>query len=270
MLVPQELKSFLENLTGDKSLVHKYFDLNPGLEDSKVNFSYFQPFISKIRDPFDAMMKCYVNGSAAILKPNSPGADLLIPLILIDGRISFLAVQVKLDRNLSNTLGCFKRIHDGLHYSSMFGAKFACQSERTYVSLILSLHNKYDNTKNESFIISGQGSGNEKQPPTLVICGSSYNFGNDYFKQFFEVLTYKYSPKIDPYPSTRRKRLIDLEGVHMSIAQDIEEKHTKCYFRDDRDKKSQQIYSDVSVAINIKPVVYKSEASSISRKRSHS
>ena len=241
MLIPQELKSFLVNLTGDESLVEEYFAKNPGLEGSKVNFSYFQPFISRIEDPFDAMMKCYINGSAAILKPNSPGADLLIPLILCDGRISFVAVQVKLVRRLPKSDSCFNSIHSGLRFSSMFVARYECQSERTYASLVLSLYNNHNTTKNKSFIISGGNTNGEEQPPTLVIRGSSFEFGNGYFKRFFEDLTYEYSPKIDPYPKTNLERLIELEGVNVSIAQDIEEKYIKCYFRDDRDKRTLQV-----------------------------
>ena len=241
MLIPQELKSFLVNLTGDESLVEEYFAKNPGLEGSKVNFSYFQPFISRIEDPFDAMMRCYINGSAAILKPNSPGADLLIPLILCDGRISFLAVQVKLVRRLPKSDSCFNSIHSGLRFSSMFIGRYECQSERTYASLVLSLYNNHNTTKNKSFIIPGGNTNGEEQPPTLVIRGSSFEFGNGYFKRFFEDLTYKYSPKIDPYPKTNLDRLIELEGVHMSIAQDIEEKYVKCYFRDDRAKNTLQV-----------------------------
>jgi hypothetical protein len=106
----------------DKDIVQEYFDLNPQLEGSLLNFSYFQPLISSGSiEPYEVMMQCFINGSAAFMKYNLPGIDLLIPLILTDGRMSFLGVQVKLNRSNGCAKSCFVPIYERMKFSRMFG-----------------------------------------------------------------------------------------------------------------------------------------------------
>ena len=45
------------------------------------------------------MARCLFRGSATSLNPYYPGLDLMIPLVLDDGRISLIGVQVKMTKN---------------------------------------------------------------------------------------------------------------------------------------------------------------------------
>ena len=45
------------------------------------------------------MARCLFRGSATSLHPNYPGLDLMIPLVLSDGRMSLIGVQVKLTKS---------------------------------------------------------------------------------------------------------------------------------------------------------------------------
>jgi hypothetical protein len=231
MLVPIPLERFFETLVGDSRVVAEFFAANPHLRRSRVAFSYFQPYISTIRNPYDAMMRCFINGSAAVLKR---GADLMIPLILEDGRMSFLAVQVKLDRHLSNTAESFRPIHDGLGYPHMFGSKPPLNDNRTFASLILSLHNSESETSNVAFVLTRPGAPvlrHKKsrrdvnamqdvqpppetiQPPALVICGCSYSFSAKH-KLLFEDLVYRTAPRVDPYPRLLPSKLASSRQFH--------------------------------------------------------
>ena len=92
------LNIFLLSLSGmiNNSVVVDFFEKNPKLIGSYVSFGYFEHFPKKnIRNPFDLMAKCLFRGSALSLNYNFPGIDLMIPLVLNDGRISFLGIQVK-------------------------------------------------------------------------------------------------------------------------------------------------------------------------------
>jgi hypothetical protein len=197
------LKTFLETLTGDKNVTSEYFTSNPELEGSSLNFSYFQPLISTgYLNPYKAMMQCFINGSAAFLRHNYPGVDFLIPLILKGGRMSFLAVQVKLNRDFNCNQNIFVPIYENMSFSSMFGVDNLSLYDRTHALLILSLHNKdrdKQNPKNEVFVMdqqylasyrtkhpSNQSNPRKKRrkisendlPPALVICGCSFRFGH--------------------------------------------------------------------------------------------
>ena len=95
---PVFLKDFLRHLAGAQyeSVVNKYFKIDDLLEGSQISFGYFEQFPkSPIDNPFDLMARLLFRGSAATLNSYYSGVDFLIPLVLGDKKISFVAIQVK-------------------------------------------------------------------------------------------------------------------------------------------------------------------------------
>jgi hypothetical protein len=90
-----DLKMFLLALTGnDETTVGRYFELNPELVDSRVSFSYFEHFPNQEFNPYNLMARCLLKASAVTLNRYFHGIDLMIPLILKSGTLSFLGIQV--------------------------------------------------------------------------------------------------------------------------------------------------------------------------------
>ena len=95
---PVTLRNLLSRLAGEYGVVVDEFftELHSSLGDSLVSFGYFEYFSGRpISRPFDLMARCLFRGSAVALNSLFPGIDLMIPLVLKDGRISFLGIQVK-------------------------------------------------------------------------------------------------------------------------------------------------------------------------------
>ena len=67
----------------------------PFRHGSQVSFGYFEHFPKFIARPFDLMARCLFKGSAITLNNLYPGIDFMIPLVLQNGNISFLGIQVK-------------------------------------------------------------------------------------------------------------------------------------------------------------------------------
>ena len=107
---PVFLKDFLRHLAGAQyeSVVNEYFKINDLLEGSQISFGYFEHFPkSPIDNPFDLMARLLFRGSAATLNSYYPGVDLMIPLVLGDKKISFVAIQVKYitkDKDVDSTV----------------------------------------------------------------------------------------------------------------------------------------------------------------------
>ena len=107
---PVFLKDFLLHLAGAQyeSVVNEYFKINDLLEGSQISFGYFEHFPKKpIDNPFDLMARLLFRGSATALNSYYPGVDLLIPLVLGDKKISFVAIQVKYvseDKDVNSTV----------------------------------------------------------------------------------------------------------------------------------------------------------------------
>ena len=96
---PVFLKDFLRKLAG----VH-YNQLLKNTLRSSILSSKVLKFHSgtlrifreeHIKNPFDLMARLLFRGSAATLNSHYPSIDLMIPLVLRDGRISFVGIQVK-------------------------------------------------------------------------------------------------------------------------------------------------------------------------------
>ena len=133
---PVFLKDFLLHLAGAQyeSFVNKYFKINDLLEGSQISFGYFEHFPkSPIDNPFDLMARLLFRGSAATLNSYYPGVDLLIPLVLGDKKISFVAIQVKFitkDKDVDST-------PMKMNFRNMFPDYQGGQNNRPFVSIIL-------------------------------------------------------------------------------------------------------------------------------------
>ena len=138
---PVSLNTLLLSLSGDRNLaqVKEFFELNPELDESLVSFGYFSQFPrNPIHRPFNLMARFLFNGSAASLNNQHRGVDLMIPLVLKDGRISFLGIQVKFvkGRYENETIKSAVR---KMQYSKMFRSQ---RCDRPFGLIILSLgHN---------------------------------------------------------------------------------------------------------------------------------
>ena len=133
---PVSLEKFLRLLAvKNDSAVDDFFEFNPLLRESLVSFGYFEHFPKpSIIRPFDLMARCLFRGSATTLNSLHPGIDLMIPLVLKDGKISFLGIQVKFVRTKSHVSGVVNRALNQMSFSKMFsGEKY----DRPFGSIIL-------------------------------------------------------------------------------------------------------------------------------------
>ena len=138
---PVFLKDFLRHLAGARyeSVVNEYFKINDLLEDSQISFGFFEHFPkSPIDNPFDLMARLLFRGSATTLNSYYPGVDLMIPLVLGDKKISFVAIQVNIvtkDKDVDTTVN---NALTKLNFRNMFPE---ChperQNNRPFASIIL-------------------------------------------------------------------------------------------------------------------------------------
>jgi hypothetical protein len=135
---PITLEDFLFDLAGieKNQAFFSFFKANPLLKESVVSFSYFEPFPKNhIERPFDLMARCLFKGSAASLNSRFLGIDLMIPLILKGGEISFLGIQVKLVKK-NGVQSAINRVVDQMTFAKMFGEQ---ESNRPFGLIILAL-----------------------------------------------------------------------------------------------------------------------------------
>ena len=121
---PILLEDFLLSLAGpERGAVDEFFTSNPLLKDSLISFSYFEHFPKNpIRRPFDLMARCLFKGSAISLETRYPGIDLMIPLILKEGQVSFLGIQVKFTKK-KYAKGEVRKTSKNMTFFKMFGKK---------------------------------------------------------------------------------------------------------------------------------------------------
>ena len=170
---PVPLNTLLLRLSGDRNLVQvkEFFELNPELDESLVSFGYFSQFPrNPIRRPFDLMARFLFNGSAASLNNQHRGIDLLIPLVLKDGRISFLGVQVKFLKE-GHENDTIKKAVGKMRFSNMFGSQ---RSDRPFGLIILSLSRTVGvlnvfNSKPEGLESSDSANCDPYESPTVFV-----------------------------------------------------------------------------------------------------
>ena len=134
---PVLLKDFLFRLAvvRDEIIVKEFFKLNPLLDDSLVSFGYFEHFSENpITNPFDLMARLLFRGSATTLNRFYPGIDLMIPLVLKDGGISFVGVKLIYARNEILIDEEVNNAREQMSFPLMFSG---LQSDRSFCLIIL-------------------------------------------------------------------------------------------------------------------------------------
>jgi hypothetical protein len=122
---------------GGKNFDNEFLGFDPLLENAKISFGYFEHFpLNPIEKPFDLMARCLFKGSAITLNGLFPGIDLMIPIVLGNGEISFLGVQVKYVRE-KNIVTSVQNAKTKMTFTNIFGQ----QSDRPFVLIILALCN---------------------------------------------------------------------------------------------------------------------------------
>jgi hypothetical protein len=94
---PVLFEDFLDAFCGAE--VRKdYLKKSPKLLGSMVAFKYFYNMaLDDIGDaPYDAMANALARGAGVVPKQGTPGCDCVIPLVLKDGRLSFVYIQTKI------------------------------------------------------------------------------------------------------------------------------------------------------------------------------
>ena len=175
---PVYLENFLLSLCGEmyESSVNDFFACNKSLIKSQISFGYFEHFPRKdVYLPFDLMARSLFKGSAVTLNNLFRGIDLMIPLVLDDGRISFLGIQVKFgkEKYVDQTVNrALKKLTFSNMFKSLQDDPQGPQTDRPFGLVILALGN-YSSLKvyvaNEENTSSSQSPKND--PPVLVIKG---------------------------------------------------------------------------------------------------
>ena len=129
---PVTLKEFLEKLCG-VAIDPNFLGSDHSLENARLSFGYFEHFpLNPIENPYNLMARCLFKGSAVTLNGRIPGIDLMIPIVLGDGRISFLGVQVKYVKEESVNTQIVKAFPK-MTFSNIFEQK----SDRPFAMIIL-------------------------------------------------------------------------------------------------------------------------------------
>jgi hypothetical protein len=90
---PIYIGDFLKKL-GEGSVGGGFLGSNLVLINARLSFGYFQHFPNdSIENPFDLMARCLFRGSALTLNRSFSDLNLMIPLVLGDGRISFIGIK---------------------------------------------------------------------------------------------------------------------------------------------------------------------------------
>jgi hypothetical protein len=97
---PVSLKNFLDAFVGEEACA-EYMKRHEKLVGSFVAFNHFT-FMGHddvSEDPYGAMANYLSRGAALIPKPCTRGFDSMIPLVLADGRLSFIYIQTKFGKS---------------------------------------------------------------------------------------------------------------------------------------------------------------------------
>jgi hypothetical protein len=132
---PVYLKDLLWQLCDDKRTVDEFLGSDGLLKKARLSFGYFEHFPrTTLENPFDLMARCLFRGSALTLHSSFRGIDLMIPLVLGSGQISFLGVQVRYVKEDSIDDAVQKAIPK-MSYSYIFQPQ--SQSDRPFAMILL-------------------------------------------------------------------------------------------------------------------------------------
>lgn len=160
-------------------MVKKYLKSNKGIVGSSISFAYFHVWQDDIQDLDSLLGECIVGGCALQLNSNHQGVNLIIPLVLADGRLSFIAIQAKLWRyGLGPTNETtIALLHNQMSFASIF-SRVPPPVARPYACI---LQNLYNPIRELSCSIWKGMEDAEMLPSCLFICGaySSSMVGGD-------------------------------------------------------------------------------------------
>ena len=139
--------------------------------------------------PFDLMARCLYRGSAVTLNSLFVGIDLMIPLVLSDGKISFLGIQVKFVQKKGVTKAVREAANQMKFHKMFFNAK---ESDRPFGLIILALGD-YNYLKSR-VIMRKEKISQFEDPPILVFEGNpeSFKLQTHFFKMAPESFTCAY------------------------------------------------------------------------------
>jgi hypothetical protein len=168
---PTELKKFLAALTdyGSEASLKRFFDLNPNLVNSRISFSYFEHFPNIfVHNPYDLMARCVLKASAVTLHGSFPGINLMIPLILENGRLSFLGIKVTFVK-YEDVSAAISDATEKMTFANMFGE---CQEHCPFGLIILALGDyKSEGGKTLEVFLTREGESSPADPAILVFQG---------------------------------------------------------------------------------------------------
>lgn len=171
------IEEFFTSLTGNAELTEKYLQANTKLRNSRLSFSYFHTWQDDVHDLDGLLGECIVRGCALQMKAHYEGIDLMIPLVLSDGRLSFIALQAKLW--ISHlTPKCTRKIdllHSKMRFENIF-QRVELPKPRPYGCI---LQNVYNSSKELSCEFREGWETVEELPPCIFICGAYSASMND-------------------------------------------------------------------------------------------
>lgn len=165
------IETFLLSYTDNPDIV-KQFVKKSHLEGALVSFSYFQKWEQDITDLELLLKKCLFRSCALHLKDGYPIIDLLVPMVLKDGRLSFIAIQVKCcqDGLGTNNLASISLQQNLMSYNAIFPAMIFTEEPVPFASLYISLVNpEIPSPKFLDCLITHD---NSENPPLLFINGA--------------------------------------------------------------------------------------------------
>jgi hypothetical protein len=171
---PIYLKNFLLSLAGnDKLAVVEEFIKSSSLKKAMLSFSYFEHFPKNpILEPFDLMARSLAKGSAVTLDSLYFGIDIMIPLVLDNGKLSFLGIKVKFVKENEVNWAIDEALEN-----MVFSKMFEKESDRPY-GLIIFVLGDYDlkvQPKN-SINLDVFGQKNEDNHNVLTFKGIPHSF----------------------------------------------------------------------------------------------
>jgi hypothetical protein len=128
------LQDFLMKL-GEGSIGIRLLRSNSFLFNARMSFGYFEHCSKNpLKKPFDLMARCLFRGSSLTLNQSFSALNLMFPLVLEDGRISFVGIKTIYEKE------CYieeivQRAVEKMNFYKMFGY----HSDRPFVIIILIL-----------------------------------------------------------------------------------------------------------------------------------
>lgn len=184
---PVSLEEFLAAYAGEEAAA-AYLYAHPDLHGSFVAFSHFI-YMGKdplANHPYDVAANAFTRGAAVVPRLNTPGADALIPLVLKNGQMSFVYLQVK----MGHSYKLFPTPAEVAQSSPQNGLKVCVGKDRNGEKLYKTtvkdrpycyIYRQYNGDKEGcSYRVYPSRHGKIKHQPCLALNGAVENLGNEF------------------------------------------------------------------------------------------